>query len=44
MVPQGVGVLMESLSGECVTNGLIIKRTRQTLEDLKQGVLYNSHS
>lgn len=44
MVPQGIGVLVESLGGECVTNSLIIKRTRQTLEDLKQGVLYIIHS
>ena len=43
MVPQGGGVRLESLSGECVTNSLI-KCTRQTLEDLKQGVLYNSQS
>ena len=39
MVPQGVGILLESLGGECGKNSLIIKRTRQTLEDLKQGVL-----
>ena len=44
MVPQGFGVLLESLSGECVINSLIKKRTRQTLEDLKQEVLYNSQS
>ena len=35
--PRGLG-------GECVTKSLIIKRIRQTLEDLKQGVLYNSQS
>lgn len=44
MVPQGDGVLLESLSGECGKNSLIIKRTRQTLEDLKQRVLYNLQS
>lgn len=44
MVSQGFGVLLESLGGECVKNSLIIKRTGQTLEDLKQGVLYNSQS
>lgn len=44
VVPQGDGVLLESLSGECGKNSLIIKRTRQTLEDLKQRVLYNLQS